>query len=55
MIFLTEDEARQKLCPFARSGHDEKNCAASACMAWQFAGRDEGKRGYCVLLLPPRS
>jgi hypothetical protein len=36
---MTEDEAREKWCPFAResgdNGYPASNCVASACMAWR--------------------
>jgi hypothetical protein len=50
MILLAEDEAREKLCPFARNGAGSALCVASGCMAWRFADDDEPKRGYCCLI-----
>jgi hypothetical protein len=50
MSMLTEDEAREKLCPFTLSGDGKKCCEASRCMAWRFADDDEPKRGYCCLI-----
>lgn len=53
-MLLTEEEAKEKWCPFARMNegqnryHDkalEPKCVASGCMAWQF-GTETITRNY---------
>ena len=44
MNLLTEDEARQRICPFAFfSSSGVKSCHASSCMAWEFAPDGEAR------------
>jgi hypothetical protein len=50
MSLYTEDEARNKQCPFAFTSSGARQCVASDCMGWEFA--PEGGRGRCVLIFP---
>lgn len=62
----SEEEARQKWCPMARIGSEEKStrnrqgegahpfslCIASECMGWRVVSEEDGK-GYCALAGKP--
>ncbi len=46
-MWLTEEEALKKLCPFARTPNEDLLCAGSDCMAWRKSGPPrEVKRFY---------
>ena len=63
-MLLTEEEAREKYCPFWASGDWTINCEASKCMMWRWVKeaisdyipgeKDSPKpRGYCGLASKP--
>lgn len=47
---LTEEEAKEKMCPMARHETQDDNCAGSKCMAWRWVHNVIHKEvGYCGL------
>jgi len=58
-VNFTEEEAKNKVCPFAMNNNNDLSCAASYCMAWMWTDHREkdtdGERtipifGYCKLI-----
>ena len=49
--FITEVEAKTKLCPYSFASEHNERCEAALCMAWRWSNQDTGPTdaptGYC--------
>jgi len=53
----TEEEAKEKYCPFWASGDWTTKCEASKCMMWRWYSQseiDKPPKGYCDLAGKPK-
>jgi hypothetical protein len=55
-MLLTEEQAREKYCPFWASGDWTIKCEASKCMMWRWGefSKSDKPRGYCGLAGRPQ-
>jgi len=56
-VFMKEDEAMKKLCPFLAKGvgrskrNNDYNCVGAECISWmQCEEKEKNGQGYCELL-----